>query len=348
MKNNIIFCLEIIFTFNLLYFSSIKAIPIHTNQQIVSLIDNYVQNKRENHLSSQFVEYEYHNHTNNLTYNFTVNDNTNVKNNSKNIDENKKIKDFNFNPFFEGSLEDIKLISSKFLGMIVPNSQEETLKDEKLKKSKINEIDCKNFEKLSKENFEVFKNNCKIRNLIDFKTNLITDLNRNIDNKHITLETTKMYTNLLTLFQTERILECNNETCKPGQGSCTTDSKCVCETGFVDDPNLKINKYCSYKQKRQLIFFLIEFFAPFGIGHILNGRFIYGVIKCSVVLGLILLDLFSKCILLCGKDRGAKCPNYITFLYYGIIIFWQAFDITMIGFNKFREENNIPYIQVEF
>ncbi len=105
--------------------------------------------------------------------------------------------------------------------------------------------------------------------------------------------------------------------------------------------------FCSYKQKRQLLFFLTEFFAPIGLGHILYGRFLYGVIKCSVIVGLIMLDLISKCILLCGKERGVKCPNYVTFFYFAVIVFWQAYDITMIGFNKFREENNIPYIQVE-
>ncbi len=344
MKNKKIFYLEVLFLLNLFYISLIGAISIKSNQQINSLIDNYIKEYINNNFSSEIMIFQKENKQNNST-NDILENNTNYVNNLAN-----KTKNFNnnhnklFNPFFDTSLEDLKIISSNFLGTIIPTSQKEDFP--KIETNMELYYDCDNFENINKENIELYKKNCKIKNLIYFKDNLITNNKKTIKDLNSLLDK-KFYTNLVELFQTQRLLECSNETCKPGQGKCLSDIDCECEQGFVDDPDTKINKFCSYKQKRQLLFFLIEFFAPIGIGHILNGRFLYGIIKCSVVICLIFIDLFSKCILLCGKNRGAKCSNYITFIYYGIIIFWQAYDITMIGFNKFKEDNNVPYIQVQ-
>ena len=297
----------ILLTFTLIYFTSIQAISIQSNQKFIALIENFMNNdNRKNENSSDLLNLD---NTRDLN---STNQSVNKNNTHKN-----DIVNFNFNPFFDSNLEDIKLISSKFLGTVIPKHEEI---------DKANKINCSSL-KVSSENYQLFKTACKN------STNLL-ELNMLEEGK------IKLYTSL-------KALECNNDTCRPEQGKCISDNQCQCISGFVDNPDLKINMFCSYKQKRQLIFFLTEFFAPVGLGHILNGRLLYGTIKCSIVLGLIMLDFISKCVLLCGRERGTKCPNYFTFFYFAIIVIWQAFDITMIGFNKFREENNIPFIQVE-
>ena len=96
-----------------------------------------------------------------------------------------------------------------------------------------------------------------------------------------------------------------------------------------------------------MLLFLIEFFAPFGLGFILYGHFMYGIIKLSIFVGLIVIDLISKCVLLCKNERRAKFPNHMTYFYYLILVFWQLFDMTMIGFNKYKDDNGMPYLPVE-
>ena len=141
---------------------------------------------------------------------------------------------------------------------------------------------------------------------------------------------------------------CNPQTCARENGFCSTNGQCQCLAGFYDDPDLKQEKFCSYHQRRQVTFFLLEFFLPFGIGHLCNGRIIYGVIKLLVFLAIILTDVITKIVLISKNERGTKPANIISFVYYFILILWQAYDVTMIGFNKFTEQNNVPYIQVEY
>jgi len=304
MKNFSIFNFDpSFFLIILIYLTSVECISINTNKKFISLIDDYININYKNNFQSQFLQINNNNSTN-ITINNSEINKLNIKNN------------FNFNPFFDVALEDIHMISSNFLGTVIPESN----KNETTEK-----FDCSNFN-ITNENYTQYRKLCNNTNLIQLrlKTN-----------------------NRLKLFDSDYILECDNNTCKSGQGKCINTNQCQCEAGFLDDPNLSINLYCSYKQKKQLTFFLTEFFVPIGIGHILNGRTFYGLIKCSVIVGLFMIDLISKCVLLCGKERGAKFPNYITFFYFAIFVIWQAYDITMIGFNKFKEENNVPYIQVE-
>lgn len=226
-------------------------------------------------------------------------------------DENKKKFQLEIDPILEDDYEKYKLISSKFLGPIVPKV----------------DIDCDHLNIGSNFTDEI-KKACNITSST-FAQIQIGAKNLDTENKQ------------------GRNLICNSETCAPSQGNCNEIGQCICLKGWLDDPNLKVNKFCSYKQKKQMLLFLIEFFAPFGLGFILYGKLFYGVIKLSVFVGLIIIDLISKCILLCGNDRGAKFPNHMTFFYYLILVFWQLFDMTMIGFNKYKDENGMPYLPVE-
>lgn len=307
MKNKAVYERNILFlTINLIYFTSIQSLSLHSNQKFISLIDDFISSdKIRNKNFPALIQMDKIRNLNS----------TNQSNNINNTQNNDKT-NFNFNPFLDSKMENLKLISSNFLGTVIPK-HEESEKEEK--------IDCSSFI-VTRENYELFRRNCNNTNL---------------------LELSMQAREKIKLFTSQKMLECNNDTCRPGQGKCISNNQCRCDSGFMDNPDPKIELFCSYKQKRQLIFFLTEFFAPIGLGHVLNGRFLYGIIKCSVIVGLILIDLISKCVLLCGKERGPKCPNYFTFFYFAIIVFWQAYDITMIGFNKFKEDNNIPYIQVE-
>lgn len=305
MKNKVIYNFETIFLVTFLFFfTMVQSISIKSNHNFITLTDNYFNNEKVSHNEfPSFIQIE-------------KTENLNSTNYVKKIIENAENRANVLNPFLEKNLENLNLISSKFLGTVIPKLEEE---------DKVYNIDCSHIN-LSSENYDSFKKKCNNTYLLEFEMR---------QKEKITFETN------------QKKLKCDNDTCRPEHGKCISDIECICNNGFVTNPDSKINLFCSYKQKKQLIFFLTEFFAPLGLGHILNGRFLYGIIKCSIIVGLIMLDLISKCVLLCGKEKGTKWPNYFSFFYLLIIIFWQAYDITMIGFNKFKEDNGMTYIQVE-
>lgn len=249
--------------------------------------------------------------------------------------ERKKIEKTPFHPFLEEDSDKNKVISPNFLGEALPKNSE--LEEE------YQSINCDNY-------------NPKI--IIDKQLFFKLCIKKNPYNKNTKPEITKIFNfsmnNLIELWSVndnitrpQRNIECNVETCSNEFGLCNEKNDCLCNEGFVDDPDVSINKFCSYKQKKQFFFFLTEFFAPFGLGHILYGRLFYGILKCSIFVFIILFDFISKCVLLCRKERGPKWPSFTTIFYYSILIFWHAYDITMIGFNKYKEENGVPYIPVQ-
>lgn len=137
--------------------------------------------------------------------------------------------------------------------------------------------------------------------------------------------------------------QCTAHNCK---GTCKSNNKCVCASGYV---HLYQNSslYCSYKQKSQLAAFLFELFLPFGIGHLYIGRVLFGITKMIIVtspaticlftfLGILVSDKFLN-----GGNSSLICLGFVFF--FGFIGFaWWIADLVMFGMNLYPDGNNIP------
>ena len=79
---------------------------------------------------------------------------------------------------------------------------------------------------------------------------------------------------------------CNYINCASPYGQCIDPHRCVCYQGYVDEPYLLNNKiqFCLYKQKSQLIAFLLELILFFGAGHLYSNRFILAFLKFMFIL----------------------------------------------------------------
>ena len=64
----------------------------------------------------------------------------------------------------------------------------------------------------------------------------------------------------LDLYEYNRIpdpLLCNNTICPSDRGMCTLDNICFCHPGYVTIYSKDIETRCDYKQKQQIVFFLL-------------------------------------------------------------------------------------------
>ena len=137
---------------------------------------------------------------------------------------------------------------------------------------------------------------------------------------------------------------CNQQNCKAPNGSCQNKNICACNKGYAQLPNVEAsqdNLSCNIRLKSQAIFFGIELVTWIGGGHIYAGRLMYGFIKLSAFIFVIMMDCTLK---RCFFDRKMLANNrnfFIIFSYvlYGLLLLWQIVDIILIGSNLFRDGN---------
>ena len=122
---------------------------------------------------------------------------------------------------------------------------------------------------------------------------------------------------------------------------------CVCDRGFVDDPDIP-NIRCCYEQKSQFAAFLLESIIGFGAGHFFIGNYFVGIIKaslccliCCVCLYIGFINYYKHLL-----DEEVAKPRQI-FLNVGFIICiclymtWQFVDILLFGMNIYKDKKNI-------
>ena len=210
------------------------------------------------------------------------------------------------------------------------------------KNIKYNSINYRNFQPPQNKTFDCNQNKSLVTTDEIFKK--FCNKKKNLLKKKISNKNIKIPINKLISFKN---LECNKKTCPDAFGKCSSNNICTCKFGFIDDPNKEVKKFCTYKQKSQIILFIIEFFASFGIGHLLNGRITYGLIKLLCFFCILMIDYITKYCLVSKNEKGTKYANILSIVYYFILIFWQILDISMIGLNKFKDDSNVPFLQLE-
>jgi len=156
---------------------------------------------------------------------------------------------------------------------------------------------------------------------------------------------------------------CSTLTCQMPNAICSTNQNCHCLPGYANfQPQPQQNQPgapqptttpngnypCQYKQKQQLVAFLLEFFLPFGIGHLYALRTVFGVLKllfmfvtpcvlcCFVCCGIVTMDSLNS------QKIFASLSAMIGLIYSLGAFSWMIIDLVFFGLNKYNDGNNVP------
>ena len=146
-----------------------------------------------------------------------------------------------------------------------------------------------------------------------------------------------------------KVEKCANRCVLPF-GKCLDNHTCKCEKGYLNY-NIHENSYCSYKQKYQIIAFILESLTLIG-GDLYLKHYDYAMIKAGVICLIGFIFFFQFPCRLCGlrdliqyKCLFCDCFKIGTFVIsiFGIVV-WQIADL--IGIISYRaiDGNSMPLI----
>ena len=138
----------------------------------------------------------------------------------------------------------------------------------------------------------------------------------------------------------EQAKKCNNETMK-----CLDEVRkhhCSCIKGYITFVNDTKNvKYCNFKQKKQLIAFLLEFCVGFGAGHFYRHHFLMASLKLvAFISGIVFIFTFpitAKKVADCDCEAIAIILSILYYLYLCGLAFWYIWDLVHFGKNKYLD-----------
>jgi TM2 domain-containing membrane protein YozV len=135
--------------------------------------------------------------------------------------------------------------------------------------------------------------------------------------------------------------DCNVNNCSDPNARCMSSDTCQCKKGYAHTSRNEA-KSCSYVQKSQSTLFILELFFPFGVGHFYAGQLLHGILKLLLFLFAFLFDCFIRKIMTSNKIRETNLYQFISAIFYIILILWQITDLCFIGMNKYLDFNNVP------
>lgn len=131
---------------------------------------------------------------------------------------------------------------------------------------------------------------------------------------------------------------CSEKNCE----KCISNIVCQCPNGYAQDPKKTVSeneKSCSYKMKKQWVFFLLELIFPFGFGHFYAKRIFYGLCKMVSLAVVVCVDIFLKKKISNFKiKQNFNVGMYV--LYFGYLV-WHITDIVLIGINYWKDGKGI-------
>ena len=138
-------------------------------------------------------------------------------------------------------------------------------------------------------------------------------------------------------------ISCSPQNCPPLQGICYKN-QCVCSKDFVTVNNQYIKNYgisCNYQTKNRFIAFLLEFFFPFGVGHLYAEKKYLAIIKFSFFL----IFLFGYCGQLCCLQKPInKGIIFVSVIFLLDLLLWilmQIFDIICYALGYYYDGNGV-------
>lgn len=135
-------------------------------------------------------------------------------------------------------------------------------------------------------------------------------------------------------------MTCNSENCPEERGICNMDNECLCLIGYKTVHNDRYGNYeCNYVQKSQMVAFLLEFIASFGLGHFYIQNYIIGSIKCLFCLAFMIITCLMP-YLSSSRKKSIKINTLIPYFQCLLILIfcsWQIVDSIMFGLNYYTD-----------
>ena len=137
----------------------------------------------------------------------------------------------------------------------------------------------------------------------------------------------------------EQAIRCNNETI-----ICEDKERlhhCSCKPGYITFKDNENFTFCNYKQKKQLIAFLLEFCVGFGAGHFYRNDFVMASLKLvAFILGIVFICTFpitAKAVTDCDCDELAVILSIFYYLYLCGLAVWYIWDLVYFGTNRYLD-----------
>jgi hypothetical protein len=136
-----------------------------------------------------------------------------------------------------------------------------------------------------------------------------------------------------SLYSSQKILNiCTQQTCN---GNCF-EQTCHCKEGYIDITSINPDSpICSYKQRKLIIAFYLEFVFP-GIGHIYANRIVFGVIKMFLFISFILMIMNTS-----NKTNYVYVIKLMLVIIFGMI---HVLDVLAFYLNTYTDGYGIPLI----
>jgi hypothetical protein len=136
-----------------------------------------------------------------------------------------------------------------------------------------------------------------------------------------------------------RKIRCAMNNCAP-PSFCIDATTCKCGEGYANVflPSKPKMIYCQYRQKQQLVAFMLETFLSAGIGHFYAGRVTMGMIKLLVCLS----PIFLMCCAACFRDKDGGCCVLLSTTLMCSFLIWQVIDIINFATNSYKDGYGIP------
>ena len=149
--------------------------------------------------------------------------------------------------------------------------------------------------------------------------------------------------NLYSYFQA-KVEKCTNKECIQPTGICINTNICQCSKGYADVPlfseNNKLN--CQYKQKFQIVAFILEFFSFCGLGHLYTHRIIIFFLKFMIFL-IVLLVRYNYNFYKNEKKSLIKTISQINYyIFLSAFILYHLLDSMMFYLNKYTDGYGVP------
>lgn len=136
-----------------------------------------------------------------------------------------------------------------------------------------------------------------------------------------------------------------------GTGLCNinarcVDGECLCPYSWATFPH-DVAVYCCYKQRRQLMAFIVELTCSLGIGHLYIGRYGLGGCKMFAMLSVLFMIGYWLVVKYAYKDSEAyRGPNDSRMKFwiwvFGILYFvWQTVDIVLYALNLHSDRHDV-------
>lgn len=152
-------------------------------------------------------------------------------------------------------------------------------------------------------------------------------------------------------FELSTKTQCNTNNNCPPPNFCKSNSICRCQTGFAHFPS-DSQLVCSYKMKKQVVAFLLQFFLFHGAGQFYVGNTKYAVPQLLLCLLCCCLPCISACMGMGMNFKNKDNPDQrsgLTVFLLGIyclttctVFAWWLADIIIFGMNNFTDSNGIP------